>query len=242
MDFNIIKTVVSSFVFVFLLFIIVNHVINALFLGNLYESDRNLIEKFETTSVAPTTPTTSVAPTTPTTPVAPTEAPDYATENSENTANLFDKVNAQMDKIRTLKEPYSEIVKTVNFNRDLSGNMLILSNLKTLVNMGIVNNDKDLQTNPGITKLFQYGGNDSISEIIADMATLDEAKLAELCKKKNMSECDKIESATDRAACVAKIQKQCQREIEASYIKRISGIVDGHQRIIDRVLKKESSV
>lgn len=242
MDFNIIKTVVSSFVFVFLLFIIVNHVINALFLGNLYESDRNLIEKFETTSVAPTTPTTSVAPTTPTTPVAPTEAPDYATENSENTANLFDKVNAQMDKIRTLKEPYSEIVKTVNFNRDLSGNMLILSNLKTLVNMGIVNNDKDLQTNPGIAKLFQYGGNDSISEIIADMATLDEAKLAELCKKKNMSECDKIESATDRATCVAKIQKQCQREIEASYIKRISGIVEGHQRIIDRVLKKESSV
>ena len=234
MDFNIVKTVVSSFVFVFLLFIIVNHVINTLFLGNLYESDRNLIEKFETT------PTTPVAPTT--TPTTPTEAPDYATENSENTANLFDKVNAQMDKIRTLKEPYSEIVKTVNFNRDLSGNMLILSNLKTLVNMGISNNDKDLQTNPGIAKLFQYGGNDSISEIIADMAILDEVKLVELCNKKNMSECDKIESATDRAACVAKIQKQCKREIEASYIKRISGIVEGHQRIIDRVLKKESSV
>lgn len=227
MNFNIIKTVVSSFVFVFLIFIIVNHVINTLFLGNLYESDRNLIEKFETT---------------PTTPVAPTEASDYATENSENTANLFDKVNLQLDQIRTLKEPYSEIVKTVNFNRDLSGNMLILSNLKTLVNMGIVNNDKDLQTNPGITKLFQYGGNDSIAEIIADMATLDEAKLAKLCKKQNMSECDKIESATDRATCVAKIQKQCRQEIEASYIKRITTIVNGHQRIIDRVLKKESSV
>lgn len=231
MNFNIIKTVVSSFVFVFLIFIIVNHVINTLFLGNLYESDRNLIEKFETT------PTT-----TPTTPVAPTEASDYATENSENTANLFDKVNLQLDQIRTLKEPYTEIVKTVNFNRDLSGNMLILSNLKTLVNMGIVNNDKDLQTNPGITKLFQYGGNDSISEIIADMAILDEAKLAELCKKNNMSGCDKIESATDRATCVAKIQKQCRQEIEASYIKRITTIVNGHQRIIDRVLKKESSV
>lgn len=239
MDFNIVKTVVSSFVFVFLLFIIVNHVINTLFLGNVHESDRNLIEKFETT---PTTPTTTSTTTSTTTPVAPTEAPDYATENSENTANLFDKVNAQMDKIRTLKEPYSEIVKTVNFNRDLSGNMLILSNLKTLVNTGVANNDQDLQKNPGITKLFQYGGNDSISEIIADMAILDDAKLAELCNKKNMSECDKIESATDRATCVAKIQKQCQREIEASYIKRISGIVEGHQRIIDRVLKKESSV
>ena len=228
MDFNIIKTVVSSFVFVFLLFIIVNHTINTWFLGNVHESDRNLIEKFKTT------PTT--------TPTTPTEASDYATENSENTANLFDKVNLQLDQIRTLKEPYSEIVKTVNFNRDLSGNMLILSNLKTLVNTGIANNDQDLQKNPGITKLFQYGGNDSIAEIIADMATLDEAKLTELCKKQNMSECDKIESATDRATCVAKIQKQCRQEIEASYIKRITTIVNGHQRIIDRVLKKESSV
>ena len=228
MDFNIIKTVVSSFVFVFLLFIIVNHTINTWFLGNVHESDRNLIEKFKTT------PTT--------TPTTPTEAPDYATENSENTANLFDKVNLQLDQIRTLKEPYTEIVKTVNFNRDLSGNMLILSNLKTLVNTGIANNDQDLQKNPGITKLFQYGGNDSIAEIIADMATLDEAKLTELCKKQNMSECDKIESATDRATCVAKIQKQCRQEIEASYIKRITTIVSGHQRIIDRVLKKESSV
>lgn len=227
MEFNIIKTMISSFVFVFLLFTIVNHLINTWFSGNLHESDRNLIEKFETT---------------PTTPVAPTETPDYATENSENTANLFDKVNAQLDKIRTLKEPYTEIVKTVSFNRDLSGNMLILSNLKTLVNAGIANNDQDLQKNPGISKLFQYGGNDSIAEIIADMATLDEAKLDELCKKKNTTECDKIESATDRATCVAKIQKQCRQEIEASYIKRITTIVSGHQRIIDRVLKKESSV
>lgn len=231
MEFNIIKTIVSSFVFVFLLFTIVNHVINTWFSSNLHESDRNLIEKFETTPTTPTTP-----------PVAPTEIPDYSTENSENTANLFDKVNLQLDKIRTLKEPYTEIVKTVSFNRDLTGNMLILSNLKTLVNTGIANNDEDLQKNPGISKLFQYGGNDSIAEVISDMSTLDEAKLIELCNKKDTTECNKIESATDRATCVAKIQKQCRQEIEASYIKRITTIVSGHQRIIDRVLKKESSV
>jgi len=227
MEFNIIKTMISSFVFVFLLFTIVNHLINTWFSSNLHESDRNLIEKFETT---------------PTTSDAPTEIPDYSTENSENTANLFDKVNLQLDKIRTLKEPYTEIVKTVSFNRDLSGNMLILSNLKTLVNTGIANNDEDLQKNPGISKLFQYGGNDSIAEVISDMSTLDEAKLIELCNKKDTTECNKIESATDRATCVAKIQKQCRQEIEASYIKRITTIVSGHQRIIDRVLKKESSV
>ena len=166
---------------------------------------------------------------------------DYATENSENTANLFDKVNIQLDMIRTLKEPYSEIVQTVNFNRDLSSNMLILSNLKTLVNTGIANNDKDLQTNPGIVKMFQYGGNDSIAEIITDMATLNEAKLVELCAK-YPSGCDMISSTSDRAVCMTKTQKQCIKEIEASYIKRISAIVEGHQRIIDRILKKESSV
>jgi hypothetical protein len=187
--------------------------------------------------------TTGSATASPSTTVAPTASPviDYSTENSENTANLFDKVNAQLDMIRTLKEPYSEIVKTVDFNRDLSGNMLILSNLKTLVNAGIAINDKDLQTNPGIVKLFQYGGNDSIAEIITDMATLNEEKLTELCSK-FPSECEKISSTSDRASCMTKTQKQCIKQIEASYIKRISTIVEGHQRIIDRILKKVSSV
>jgi hypothetical protein len=256
MEFSIIKTIVSSFVFVFLLFIIANHVIKTWFSGNLNESDRNLIEKFETDMSSATTGTPSattgsatVAPSaTPTaTTVAPSATPsaspviDYSTENSENTANLFDKVNAQLDMIRTLKEPYSEIVKTVDFNRDLSGNMLILSNLKTLVNAGIAINDNDLQTNPGIVKLFQYGGNDSIAEIITDMATLNEEKLTELCSK-FPSECEKISSTSDRASCMTKTQKQCIKQIEASYIKRISTIVEGHQRIIDRILKKVSSV
>lgn len=252
MEFSIIKTIVSSFVFVFLLFIIANHVIKTWFTGNLNESDRNLIEKFETdmssattgapsampsaTTAAPTTTTASPSATPSASPVI-----DYSTENSENTANLFDKVNAQLDMIRTLKEPYSEIVKTVDFNRDLSGNMLILSNLKTLVNAGIAINDKDLQTNPGIVKLFQYGGNDSIAEIITDMATLNEEKLTELCSK-FPSECEKISSTSDRASCMTKTQKQCIKQIEASYIKRISTIVEGHQRIIDRILKKVSSV
>lgn len=255
MEFSIIKTIVSSFVFVFLLFIIANHVIKTWFTGNLNESDRNLIEKFETDmSSSPTATTgapsampsaTTAAPTTTT--ASPSATPsaspviDYSTENSENTANLFDKVNAQLDMIRTLKEPYSEIVKTVDFNRDLSGNMLILSNLKTLVNAGIAINDKDLQTNPGIVKLFQYGGNDSIAEIITDMATLNEEKLTELCSK-FPSECEKISSTSDRASCMTKTQKQCIKQIEASYIKRISTIVEGHQRIIDRILKKVSSV
>lgn len=245
MDFDFIKVFVSALVFGFLFFIIVNHVINMWF------SDELQREGFETDTPSsnPSIPSTSTSipssnPSIPSSTSIPSSSPaaspDYATENSENVADLFDKVNTQIDMIRTLKEPYTDAIKTVSYNRDLSGNMLIITNLKTLINVAIAANDKDLQTNPGITKMFQYGGNDSIGEIIADLASLDEAKLVELCKKKNYSMCEKIDSATDRASCVLKIRKQCQREIEASYLARITTIVDGHQRIIDRILKKQS--
>lgn len=275
MNFDFVKTIVSALVFVFLLIIIVNHIINLWFSGEIHESVRNGLEGFEEASSAPTSsstptsipssapstsssapstsssaaPTTSSAPTSSPTSIpssslgptsAPTDQPDYATENSENIANLFDKVNTQIDMIRTIKEPYSESVATVKYNRDLSSNMIVFTNLQSLVNIGIAVNDKDLQTNPGIVKLFQYGGNDSIGEIVADLASIDETKLVELCKKTDTSLCERITSAIDRATCLAKIQKQCVREIEASYIKRVKTVVEGHQRTLDRILKKQS--
>lgn len=246
MEFNFVKTIVSSFVFISLLFIIVNHIIKIWFSGYLNESDRNAIENFETDmpnatpSVGPSS-TPSVGPSS--TSSSTSSMAPYSTssvDNSESIANLFDRVNTQMDMIRTLKEPYTDAIQPVNYNRDLSGNMLILMNLKSLVNTGVAVNDKDLQTNPGITKVFQYGGNDSIADIISDMATMDETRIAELCKKKDSRECDKISSTTDRASCVLKIQKQCLKEIEASFIARTTAVVDAHQRIIDRILQKES--
>jgi hypothetical protein len=143
--------------------------------------------------------------------------------------------------MRTLKEPYTDTIQTVNYDRDLSGNMLIISNLKTLVNVGIVTNDKDLQKNPGITKIFQYGGNDAIGEIIADLASLDDANLTKLINMVKTPLCDNIESATDRESCIAKMKKQRLKEIEADYLKRTSIIVDSHQRILDRILGKQST-
>jgi hypothetical protein len=263
MNFDFVKTIVSALVFVFLLIIIVNHVINLWFSGKIHESVRNGLEGFEdaTASAAPSSAAPSsaapssaapstAAPTIPTsipsssipsaTTTAPTDKPDYATENSENMADLFDKVNTQIDMIRTIKEPYSESVATVKYNRDLSSNLIVFTNLQSLVNIGIAPNDKDLQTNPGIVKLFQYGGNDSIGEIVTDLASIDETKLTELCKKTDTSLCDRITSEIDRATCLAKIQKQCVREIEASYIKRVKTVVEGHQRTLDRILKKQS--
>jgi hypothetical protein len=216
MDFNFMKTIVSGFVFIFLLYVIANHIIKTWFSGH-------LTPRYETFETA-----TSETPSATSEPI----------ENSETIANLFDKVNTQIDMIRTLKEPYTDAVQEITYNRDVSGNMLILSNLKTLVNAGIAINDKDLQTNAGITKIFQYGGNDSLSEVIADLSEMNETKLAELCKNKNTSACEKISSTTDRASCISKIQKQCQKEIEASYLNRVSSIVEAHQRIIERILKK----
>lgn len=209
MEFNFIKTIVSALVFGFFLFIIVNHILNTWFSGALHESDRNNFEGFADVS------------------------------NSEMISDLFDRVNLLLDKMRTLKTPYTDTVTTVSYNRDLSGNMVILSNLKTLVTMGVDVINTDLQKNPGILEVYpSYSGNDSIKQIILDLGSLDDKKLDEDCSKKDMTSCDIIASATDKAICVANIKTQCVKEIETSFLKRVISIVDEHQRTIDKILKK----
>ena len=256
MEFNFIKTIVSALVFGFFLFIVVNHIINTWFSGALHESDRNSLEGFvdATTTPAESTaaPTTAASATTkPTTspmvaatsfPIASssvTMAPTDGISNSEMISDLFDRVNLLLDKMRTLKKPYTDTATTVSYNRDLSGNMVILSNLKTLVTMGVDKINTDLQKNPGILELYpSYSGNDSIKQIISDLGSLDDKKLDENCSKKDMSSCDKIASATDKEICIANIKKQCTKEIETSFLKRVLSVVDEHQRTIDKILKK----
>ena len=222
MYFNFAKTVISAFIFGFFVFIIINHIIKLWFSGALHESVRNGLEGFAD-ATAPTS--------------APTEEPK---ENSETIADLFEKVNKQTDILRTIKEPYTEQIKTVNYDRDLSGNMLILSNLKILVNVGVVTNDKDLKTNAGVAKVYQYGGNDTIDEIIADLASLDDLKLTGMLNLTKTPLCDSIASATEKETCVAKAKKLRLKEIEKDYLKRVTTIVDSHQRILDRILEKQS--
>lgn len=167
--------------------------------------------------------------------------------NSEMISDLFDRVNLLLDKMRTLKKPYTDTATTVSYNRDLSGNMVILSNLKTLVTMGVDKINTDLQKNPGILELYpSYSGNDSIKQIISDLGSLDDAKLdtdcgkrdMSSCGKRDMSSCDKIASATDKEICIANIKRQCTKEIETSFLKRVLSVVDEHQRTIDKILKK----
>jgi len=266
MEFNFIKTIISALVFGFFLFIIVNHIINTWFSGALHESDRNKLEGFadatetkptETTSAKPTE-TTSAKPTETTSattspmvaatsfPIATSSAmssvpiaPADGISNSEMISDLFDRVNLLLDKMRTLKKPYTDTATTVSYNRDLSGNMVILSNLKTLVTMGVDKINTDLQKNPGILELYpSYSGNDSIKQIISDLGSLDDKQIDADCSKKDMSSCDKIASATDKEICIAKIKTQCSKEIETSFLKRVLSVVDEHQRTIDKILKK----
>jgi hypothetical protein len=255
MEFNFIKTIVSALVFGFFLFIVVNHIINTWFSGALHESDRNALEGFvdatETTpaatSAAPTEsttkPTTSPMVAATSFPMATSSvmssAPADGISNSEMISDLFDRVNILLDKMRTLKKPYTDTTTTVSYNRDLSGNMVILSNLKTLVTMGVDRINTDLQKNPGIIELYpSYSGNDSIKQIISDLGSLDDKQIDAVCAKKDMSSCDKIASATDKEICIAKIKTQCLKEIETSFLKRVLSVVDEHQRTIDKILKK----
>jgi hypothetical protein len=248
MEFNFIKTIVSALVFGFFLFIVVNHIINTWFSGALHESDRNSLEGFVDATTTPAESTAASATTKPTTspmvaatsfPIASSSVTTDGISNSEMISDLFDRVNLLLDKMRTLKKPYTDTATTVSYNRDLSGNMVILSNLKTLVTMGVDKIDTDLQKNPGILELYpSYSGNDSIKQIISDLGSLDDKKLDENCSKKDMSSCDKIASATDKEICIANIKKQCTKEIETSFLKRVLSVVDEHQRTIDKILKK----
>jgi hypothetical protein len=226
MYFNLAKTVISAFIFGFFVFMIITHISKLWFSGALHESVRNGLEGFADATTAPSS--------------APSTKMEEDMSNSEIIADLFDKVNKQTDIMRTLKEPYTEQIKTVSYNRDLSGNMLILSNLKTLVNLGVVINDNDLKTNAGIAKVYQYGGNDTINEMISDLASLDDLKLTGMLNLTKTPLCDSIASATEKETCVLKGKKLRLKEIEKDYLKRVTTIVDSHQRILDRILEKQS--
>ncbi len=170
---------------------------------------------------------------------ASTMAPADGISNSEMISDLFDRVNLLLDQMRTLKKPYTDTATTVSYNRDLSGNTVILSNLKTLVTMGVDKINTDLQKNPGILELYpSYSGSDSIKQIISDLGSLDDKQIDAVCSKKDLSSCDKIASATDKEVCIEKIKTQCLKEIETSFLKRVLSVVDEHQRTINKILKK----
>lgn len=178
------------------------------------------------------------------TPESPDLTVDYATMNSTNITELFDKVNTQTDIIRTLKQPYSDKFQTVKFDGSIGDqntdiNTVIFSNLITILRSAIQTNDNDLKTNPGITEIFQYSGNESIGELINELGLMTADNIKKKHDGVSTASCT-VTDAAEKVACVSKIYKQFDRKMESDYINRVMAIVDAHQRIIDRILEKKS--
>lgn len=274
MNIDLINIIVTSLVFVFLLSIFIQYLIDLWY----KLPERNILYKFkegfedmlngtdpekeennvsldisggETTTTA--TPSTSMTPmpSTSMTPIPSTLTPepdylnvDYATMNSTNITELFDKVNTQTDIIRTLKQPYSDKFQTVKFdssigNSDTDVNTVIFSNLIAILRSAIQTNDNDLKSNPGITEIFQYSGNESIGELINELGLMTADNIKKKHDGVSTASCT-VTDAAEKVACVSKIYKQFDRKMESDYINRVMAIVDAHQRIIDRILEKKS--
>ena len=95
---------------------------------------------------ATTTPSTTITPsTTPSTTVAPAPSvPDTSnTDKSTIMADLFDKVNSQMDIIRTIQ--LSDKIVPITIDKTAVDPFIILSNLKLLINNGIYKNELDIK-------------------------------------------------------------------------------------------------
>lgn len=165
---------------------------------------------------APSTKPLSQVPTTQApTPEEDDETMDIAIENSTKLVELFDKVNTQMDTIRTLKTPYSNKIVEIKYLTDdtVSPDTLIQTNLLHLIRNGISPNDKDLQTNPGIKALYPYGG---MSAIIDKLA----------------------QSISTQCTSITDINK-CYRISNQKNIARIENIINTHQTILDKIMEKQ---
>ena len=131
--------------------------------------------------------------------VAP-EIPD--TDKSTIMADLFEKVNEQMDTIRTLK--LSNKFVPINIDKTASDPFLILTNLKLLINNGIYKNEMDLKE-----MYNKYIGNKAVKLVMSEINSI------------NMESNDKSDIGS----------------LETSFLTKCKDIVDGHQKIIDKIIE-----
>ena len=154
-------------------------------------------------TTATTTPTTTATPATATTTSASTDSA-MDTEKATIVADLFEKVNTQMDIIRTIR--LSDKFVPINIDKTASEPFVILMNLKLLINNGIYKNEMDLR------ELYdKYMGNKAIQVLTSDINSV------------NMDS-----------------RMQNIGTLETSFLSRCQSIVDGHQKIIDKILENKS--
>jgi hypothetical protein len=134
------------------------------------------------------------------------EAPiDSSAETDKATmmTDLFESVNKQMDIIRTLK--LSENMIPIKIDKSVPETLLILANLKLLINNGVYKNELDLK------EIYdKYIGNKAVQLLASDINSLNMASLESVSKS------------------------------ETTYLSRTKSVVDGHQKIIDKILENKS--
>jgi hypothetical protein len=187
-----IHTIVSILIMVFLAFVIINHFFKDLFKLIPFYRNNVLLEGFDVvadpsgnatppavtdpsgaapapSAQTPSAPANAAAPTpapaqTPSAPASVAEIPD--TEKSTIMVDLFEKVNNQMDTIRTMK--LSDKFIPINIDKTASEPFVILMNLKLLINNGIYKNELDLKE-----MYDKYIGNKAIQVLTSDINSVN---------------------------------------------------------------------
>ena len=88
------------------------------------------------------------------------------TDKSTLMVELFENVNKQMDMIRTLK--LGDKIIPINIDKTPSENVLVLANLKLLINNGVYKNELDLKE-----VYDKYIGNKAIQLLTSDINSLN---------------------------------------------------------------------
>ena len=164
---SIVKTVVTVSIIVLLLLIIANHFFKDLFKLNPFYRNNILLEGFDGETAAPSAPseTTSLEPVA-MAPVATAPVATSETDKSTMMADLFEKVNTQMDMIRTVK--LSDKFTPINIDKTVSEPFAILMNLKLLINNCVYKNEIDLKE-----MYDKYIGNKGVQLLVSDINSIN---------------------------------------------------------------------
>ena len=181
-----IKLIISILIIVFLTIAILNHFFKGFLRLNPFYRNNILLEGFEndasgnpvsttpvTTTPVTTTPVTKTPVTTESSPLSTPVTSSVAvkpetsdTDKSTIMADLFEKVNSQMDIIRTLK--LSDVFVPINIDKTALEPFVILTNLKLLINNGIYKNELDLKD-----IYDKYIGNKAVQILASDINSVN---------------------------------------------------------------------
>jgi hypothetical protein len=170
-----IKLIISILIIVFLTIAMLNHFFKGFLRLNPFYRNNILLEGFDSSGndtsgnlVVSTTGTESgnMASSAPITTSVAVKPETSDTDKSTIMADLFEKVNSQMDIIRTLK--LSDVFVPINIDKTALEPFVILTNLKLLINNGIYKNELDLKD-----IYDKYIGNKAVQILASDINSLN---------------------------------------------------------------------